>query len=291
MTDATFKKLQQMVKSPKRAKTVTDTPTQWPNATGVIPKAPWPAPVGRNSNKGPAKPLRPEEKAAQLVEQAKWRTLTAEELALVATYPNTALDYALFLQEPFPLGEKHFICDEALAYEYAVRVLKGAFPAGEKAIARNPQQAFWYARLILRAPFPQGEKAIATEPELAYEYAHVVLKSRFLAGEKTIARDAVQALHYARKVLKAPFPAAEKAIARDPEVSLLYARDVLKGQFKAGEPAMIRNFDIAMEYARKMLKGRFPALEKQLLRWESPNMTAKYLRLIKRLEKTPKQEG
>jgi len=81
-----------------------------------------------------------------------------------------------------PVTGKNQINDPALAYEYALDVIKGRFPEGEAAIAQDANRAYSYARNILKGRFPEGEAIIAQDATLAYEYARNILKAPWPEG-------------------------------------------------------------------------------------------------------------
>lgn len=110
-----------------------------------------------------------------------------------------------------------------------------------KSIKKNPALAYHYALGIVRGPWPEGEKAILRDDWYAVEYAKNILKKRWPAAEPMLARKAgdensyYRAVNYAKNVIKGRWPEAEKYGIYNPSFVLAYSEQILNSRWPEAE--------------------------------------------------------
>ena len=89
---------------------------------------------------------------------------------LIKNNPRRSYEYAMTLNQPFPLGEPAILKDQECSREYVQTVLRNhRSPSWEKLIKDNPDASYEYAT-VLNDRFPAGEAAIATKSLWAMFY-------------------------------------------------------------------------------------------------------------------------
>ena len=194
-----------------------------------------------------------------------------------------SLEYARFLNDRFPAGEKTILKRKSvgLMVNYAEEVIKGRWPEAEPFIAKSEDWSLEYAR-FLKDRFPAGEEAIlkSNNPFYIIGYAKDVIGDRWPEAEPYIAKSAEWSLEYARN-LGSRFPAGEKTILKRKNVGLMvnYAKEVIKDRWLKAEPYIAKSAEWSLEYARKV-NSRFPAGEETILNSGKPYLMVQYARHV-----------
>lgn len=97
----------------------------------------------------------------------------------------------------------------------------------EHIVASEINVAYNYAVRVIRGRFRLAEDLFATDARYSYLYAHNVLMGRFRKGEAVIATSPVNSYGYAYYVLRGPFPLCHNFIKNDPEELWMYWRNIL----------------------------------------------------------------
>lgn len=109
-----------------------------------------------------------------------------------------------------------------------------------KYFKKNPAMAYYYAIGVVRGPWSEGEKAILSDIWFAVAYAKNVLKRRWPEAEPKIARAAARdeyyrAVEYAEHVIKGRWPEAEKIGIFNSSFVLAYSEKILKSRWPEAE--------------------------------------------------------
>lgn len=144
------------------------------------------------------------------------RKTIPEAMDLIASNPETALDYAKNilndggLGKRFNEGEKAILSCPKSTIGYIHSVLNCKIPDDiaskvEKIVSKNSSCALSYAK-IKKQPFPLGEKEIAKDADCSFEYAKDVIKGRFELGEEAISTREDLLFRYAITVIGGKLP-------------------------------------------------------------------------------------
>lgn len=119
-----------------------------------------------------------------------------------AKRPDTAFQYAEYIQEPFPLGEPKIAKVSTWAFRYATEILKRKWPEGEDGIAKGIENSYYYAKFIYETHgierFEKGEPTLMKNSCYAFHYAKNILKKRWIEAEPYIEKDQHFGKYYKR---------------------------------------------------------------------------------------------
>ncbi len=65
-----------------------------------------------------------------------------------------------------------------LAYDYALRIIRGRWPEAEPYIMRDPVAAFYYAQDIIKGRWPEAEPIIMKDPQWSASYIRYVIEGK-----------------------------------------------------------------------------------------------------------------